>query len=124
MVQVRYVLGDYFETLGVQPIIGRVIPAEETFEGAEPVAVVTHRFWQNRMNANPNPLGETIVLDTRSFTVIGLMPEEFVFPSALTEVFLPMAFFAENLCWDVRGCSQGTWAIARLKDGDVRSSGP
>ena len=117
VIQVRYVLGDYFETLGVQPIIGRIIPSDETWEGAEPVAVVTHRFWQNRLGGQSNPLGSPVTLDGRTYTVVGVMPKSFVFPSATTEVFLPMGHISEDLCWDVRGCSQGTWAIGRLKAG-------
>ncbi len=117
VVQVRYVLGDYFETLGVQPILGRVIESDETWEGAEPIAVVTHGFWQNRLTGNLDPLGQQVTLDGMTFTVVGVMPESFVFPSASTEIFLPMGYISENLCWDARGCSQGTWAIGRLKAG-------
>ncbi len=117
VVQVRYVLGDYFETLGVQPILGRVIESDETWEGAEPIAVVTHWFWQNRLTGDPNSLGRSVTLDGMTFTVVGVMPESFVFPSASTEIFLPMGYISEDLCWDSRGCSQGTWAIGRLKAG-------
>ena len=117
VIQVRYVLGDYFETLGVQPIMGRVIESDETWEGAEPIAVVTHKFWQNRLTGDSNPLGQSITLDGMTLTVVGVMPESFVFPSATTEIFLPMGYISDRLCWDARGCSQGTWAIGRLKAG-------
>ncbi len=117
VVRVRLILGDYFETLGVQPARGRWIGADDTFAGAEPNAVVTHGFWQRRLGGRPDALGETVTLDGEVFTVIGVMPPGFEFPTADTEVFLPMGYFSERMCWEVRGCSQGTWAIGRLKDG-------
>jgi putative ABC transport system permease protein len=117
VIRARLVLGDYFETLGVPAIRGRVIPSDETWAGAAPIAVVTHGFWERRLGGAPDVIGRTITLDSETFEIIGVMPREFVFPSADTEVFLPMGHISENLCWEVRGCSQGTWAIARLKDG-------
>ena len=117
IINVRQVLGDYFETLGVAPAMGRLISSDETWAGAAPIAVVTHGFWERRMGGIPNPLGQTIALDGEVFEVVGVMPRGFQFPSANTEVYLPMGFYSERMCWESRGCSQGTWAVARLKDG-------
>ena len=58
-----------------------------------------------------------MVLDGETFTVIGVTPAEFVFPSADTDIFVPMGFYSERMCWENRGCSQGSWAIGRLADG-------
>ncbi len=117
IVTTRWILGDFFETLGVQPAMGRWIASDETWESAEPVAVVTHGFWQRRLGTEADPLGQTLTLDGQTFTIIGVMPPEFVFPSASTEIFLPMGFYAQSMCWDIRGCSQGSWALGRLKPG-------
>lgn len=117
IVTTRWVLGDFFETLGVQPAMGRWITSDETWEDAEPTAVITHGFWQRRLGAEIDPLGQTLTLDGQTFTIIGVMPPEFVFPSASTEIFLPMGFYAQSMCWDTRGCSQGSWAMGRLKPG-------
>ncbi|MGD8868700.1 MAG: ABC transporter permease, partial [Gemmatimonadales bacterium] len=116
IIRVRWVLGDFFETLGVAPARGRIIPSDETWAGAAPVAVVTHGFWERRLGSDPDVLGRTITLDNETFEIIGVMPAWFQFPSADTEVFLPMGYMSDRLCWDNRGCSQGTWAIARLRD--------
>ncbi len=116
VVRTRWVLGDFFETLGVEPAMGRVISAEQTFEGAEPVAVVTHGFWQRHFGGE-NPLGKTITLDDQPFTVVGVMPQEFRFPDTNSEIYLPMGFFSDGLCWTNRGCSQGTFAVGRLAAG-------
>ena len=117
VVVVRLILGDFFETLGVQPALGRWIPSDETWAGAEPKAVVSHGFWQRRMGGEAGVLGSKITLNGRPFEVVGVMPAGFAFPSADTEVFVPMGFFSEQMCWETRDCSQGTWAIARLREG-------
>jgi len=114
---IRFVLGDYFETLGVAPLMGRVIASDETWAGAAPIAVVTYRFWERRLGADPDALGRTINLDGEVFEIIGVMPPEFEFPSAESEVYLPMGYISQSMCWEIRNCSRGTWAIARLKEG-------
>jgi len=117
MVTTRIILGDWFETLGVSPLLGRLIESDETWSGAEPIAVITHGFWQRHFAGSPDALGRTMVLDGETFTVIGVTPAEFVFPSADTDIFVPMGFYSERMCWENRGCSQGSWAIGRLADG-------
>jgi len=117
IVVTRFVLGDFFETLGVPPLMGRVIASDETWAGAAPVAVVTYGFWERRLGSDPAVLGRTITLDGQMFEIIGVMPPEFQFPSAESEVYLPMGLFSRGLCWDNRTCSAGTWAVARLKEG-------
>ncbi|MEJ2369640.1 MAG: ABC transporter permease, partial [Gemmatimonadales bacterium] len=119
VIRIRLVLGDFFQTLGVSAALGRTFTGAETWEGAEPVAVVTHRFWERRLGADPNVIGASITLDGQPYSIIGVMAPEFVFPSADTEVFLPMGFFSDQMCWEERGCSQGTWAIARLAAGST-----
>ncbi|MCA9738853.1 MAG: ABC transporter permease [Gemmatimonadota bacterium] len=116
VVRTRWILGDFFETLGVSPAQGRVIPADETFAGAPAVAVITHGFWQRHFGGE-RALGETLLLDDQPFTVVGVMPPSFRFPDANTEIYLPMGFYQAQLCWDQRGCSQGAFGIGRLRDG-------
>jgi putative ABC transport system permease protein len=117
ILRTRWVLGDFFETLGVPPYMGRTINSDETWAGAAPITVVTYGFWERRLGGDPNALGRTITLDGVAFEIVGVMPRSFVFPSADTEAFMPMGYISENLCWEVRGCSQGTWAIGRLNEG-------
>ncbi len=117
IVRGRIILGDYFETLGVPPARGRWITAAETDRGAAAIAVVSDRFVTRRLPAGADPIGRAIVLDGEPFTIVGVMPPSFTFPSPDAEVFLPMGYFANRLCWDERGCSQGSWAVGRLKPG-------
>src|ERR1700751_5871180 len=63
---------NYFDLLGVRPIMGRnFLPEEE--EGAD-VAVVTKSFWQKRMGGDPNVLGRSITLDGVAHTIVGVLP--------------------------------------------------
>lgn len=117
IIRSRWVLGDYFETLGVPAARGRLISSDETWAGAAPIAVVTHGFWTRRLGEDPEVIGRPITLDGQTFEIVGVLPPRFSFPSADSEVFLPMGYTSENLCWEDRGCSQGTWALARLREG-------
>jgi predicted permease len=72
------VSGNYFEVLGVKPVLGRAfLPEEDRTPGAHPVVVLSHSFWQNRFNGNPALVGQTIVLNNKRFTVIGIAPAGF-----------------------------------------------
>src|SRR3982751_439502 len=63
---------NYFDLLGVRPILGRnFLPEEE--EGAD-VAVVTKAFWQKRLGGDPNVIGRSITLDGMSHTIVGVVP--------------------------------------------------
>src|SRR5438093_60838 len=66
------VTSNYFDVLGVRPIIGRNFLAEEE-EGAD-VALVTKTFWQKRLGGDPNVIGRSITLDGTPHTIIGVLP--------------------------------------------------
>jgi macrolide transport system ATP-binding/permease protein len=71
-----FVAANYFSFLGVRPARGRdFLPTEEQ-RGAEPVAVLSHRFWQ-RQGGDPNILGSQIVINGTSFRVVGIAPKGF-----------------------------------------------
>ena len=68
--------------MGVTPILGRGVLPEEDKPGADTVVVISHAMWQNRFGADPNVCGKTIMLDGRSYTIIGVMAKGFQFPRA------------------------------------------
>jgi putative ABC transport system permease protein len=117
VVRVRWVLGDFFKALRVDAARGRLINAAESEPGAVPIAVVSYGFWRSRMGAAESAVGDAITLDGVPYTIVGILPPGFAFPSPDDEVFLPMGLFADDMEWDARGSSQGTWAVARLADG-------
>ena len=63
---------NYFDVLGVQPILGRTFLPEEQ-EGAD-VALVTENFWKKRMGGDPNVIGRSITLDGTAHTIVGVLP--------------------------------------------------
>jgi predicted permease len=71
------VSGDYYAGLGVQPILGRAISAEDDQPGASPVVVLSHQFWQERFSADPIVIGRQLKLNKVSFTIIGVTPPGF-----------------------------------------------
>jgi putative ABC transport system permease protein len=78
--QGAWVSGSYFETLGVSPLLGRMLTESDDRPngGADgPAAVISHVFWRSRYGAAANVVGRTIVLDGVSFTIVGVMPPRF-----------------------------------------------
>ena len=72
------VSGNYFATLGVQPFLGRVISDEDDSSAlSHPVAVLSYRFWQQRLGADPVVVGKVIRINNHPFVVIGVAPANF-----------------------------------------------
>jgi putative ABC transport system permease protein len=78
---------DFFDTLGARPRLGRTFKPEDERPDAERVAVVSDGFWRRRMGADPAALGRVLTLDGRQYTVVGVMPEGFDFPTQDMEVW-------------------------------------
>ncbi|MBZ5609384.1 MAG: ABC transporter permease [Acidobacteriia bacterium] len=73
------VSANYFDTLGVKPALGRTFsPEEDRDPGGHPVVVLSHHIWQTKFGGDPHILGRQILLNKRSFTVIGVTPEPFI----------------------------------------------
>jgi len=72
------VSGRYFEVLGVEPALGRLIgPGDDETLGGNPVAVLSHRYWSNELGSDPSVLNRSIVVNGQSFTVIGVAQRGF-----------------------------------------------
>ncbi len=72
------VTGSYFSSLGGNAALGRTLtPEDDQAEGAHPVVVLSHRFWQRRFGAAPDIVGQTILLNGRAFTVVGVAEANF-----------------------------------------------
>jgi len=73
------VSADYFNVLGVKPVLGRVFTREEDTPGAASVVLISHALWQRRYGGDPNIIGREIDLGGKT-TVVGVMPAGFEFP--------------------------------------------
>ncbi|MEK6322862.1 MAG: ABC transporter permease [Acidobacteriota bacterium] len=71
------VSGGYYAGLRMQPTLGRGITDEDDWQGAAPVVVLSHQFWQERFGANPSVIGQQLNLNKLSFTIIGVTPPAF-----------------------------------------------
>jgi len=80
---------DYFQVLGVPPLLGRTFLPEEEQPGKNQVAVLSYSFWQNRLGRNPAIVGQNITLDGAPYTVVGVMPPGFKYPPR-TELWTPL----------------------------------
>ena len=70
--------GNYFDTLGVRPSVGRFFQAsDEQGTNSAPYIVLSYDFWRSRFNSNPNVMGTTVSLNTHPFTVLGVAPRDF-----------------------------------------------
>jgi putative ABC transport system permease protein len=105
-----------FTTLQASAQIGRVFGESEADPANDKVVVLTHALWKNRFGANPGLVGQTIRLNTIPYTVIGVMPEAFYFPSPRVQAFVPFAFTAAQKTDNERG-NEFSSMIARLKPG-------
>ncbi|MGQ0732975.1 MAG: ABC transporter permease, partial [Acidobacteriota bacterium] len=84
---------DLFTVLKAGASLGRTFTPEEAVVGADRVVILSHGFWERVLGANPGVVGTTIKLDGLEFTVVGVMPPEFEFPTATTvEAWAPLAF--------------------------------
>ena len=66
------VSGNYFAGLGVQPLLGRLLTDEDDKPSASPVAVLSHRYWQQRFSGDAAIIGKQINLNKVAFTVVGV----------------------------------------------------
>src|SRR5215470_10705866 len=77
-----------FATLAVQPMLGRLISADEDVKGGPRNVVLSYPFWRDFLGADPHVLGKAIRLSDNSYTVIGVMPKDFTLPKEVADVFV------------------------------------
>jgi predicted permease len=119
--------GNYFETLGIAPEVGRFFtPAEDAKPGANPVVVLSDRFWRSRFAADTRIIGRVVKINGFSFTVIGIAPPSFLGTEVITaaDYWVPMSMELQiepgNDWLRSRG-SQEVWVMGRLKPGVSRA---
>src|SRR6266403_560431 len=116
---------DFFSVLRAQPLLGRIFSPEENAAGRGNVVVLSHGLWQTHFGSNPNMVGQAISLNNQSYTVVGIMPARFGFPTSSDPKFQPQMW--TPLAWTdedraVRG-NHNYFVIARLKpDADVKQA--
>jgi predicted permease len=122
---VEVVSGNYFETLGIHPFMGRFfLPSEDVTPGAAPVVVLGYAAWQGRFGGASDIVGRTIKLNNTPFTIIGIGPKGF---KGLYAVFGPDVWVPSMMAEQILPAEQGNalrdraillfTGIARLRPG-------
>ena len=88
------ITGNYFDTFGVRPALGRGFSLENEKTGQDHVTVLSHAFWQTRFGGDPNIVNKTINLDGKAYEVLGVMPTEVVLPQP-AQLWVPINFDAD-----------------------------
>ncbi|HEY4283830.1 MAG TPA: ABC transporter permease, partial [Chthoniobacterales bacterium] len=105
---------DFFDLLGVTPVVGRAFVQEEDEYGRNQVLILSHEFWQTRFGGRADVVGQTLVLNDKPFAVVGVMPARFTFPDKRIQIWTPISFSpTEKALRDTNFLS----VIARLKRG-------
>ena len=107
---------DMFSLLGVNALQGRVYTNDEDKPGGTPVVLLSYGLWQRRFGGQTSILNQPITLNGKSYTVIGVMPETFLYPSRV-EMWVPVGQLSDQASWKMRGNHPGLYGVGRLKPG-------
>ncbi len=118
-VNANFISASYFAVLGVPPLFGREFTLAEEQPGAAPVALISEGLWRRKFNAAPNILGQTVTLDGKTFSIIGVIPASLhlrVPGFRDQDVYAPIGQWGNTILLN-RGAGLGFHGIARLKPG-------
>jgi putative ABC transport system permease protein len=124
--QGELVSGNYFQVLGVRPVLGRLFTsADETAKDANPVAVLSYDYWRSHMAAQPSVIGQTLLINAHPFTIVGIAPPNFhtAIGGYRPDVFLPVTMVEIANPWTIPGHRltnrRAIWLtmVARMKPG-------
>ncbi len=117
--------GDFFSTLRVKPLFGRVVEASDLEPGKDRVAVISYSLWQDLFAGASDVLGKSVLLDGARYSVVGVMPPEFAYPHSSdmaaanghigrTELWIPLVLTPAQ-----RAQRWGSWGyvLGRLNPG-------
>src|SRR3954447_13482600 len=117
------VSGNYFDVLGVKPMLGRAfLPEEDQTPDSHPVAVLSYNCWQRRFGGDPAIVGKTVQFNSRPFTIVGVSPKGFIGTEVAydPEMFIPVMMTATiepGSQWLDRRGSDNLFTLGRLKPG-------
>ncbi len=120
-IQTGVVSDNFFDTLGVAPLMGRTFVAGEDDLDSEAVLVLSHDYWQTAHGANPDIVGQAFEINTRPHTVVGVLPPIPQFPNEV-DVYMPTSACpfranAERNMAGNRNAFRNLFVFGRLQDG-------
>lgn len=81
-VRATFTTANFFDVLGVAPALGRSFRPGDDVEGGESVVMLSHGLWQRRFGGSPDAVGQTLEINGRPYTIVGVLPESFQFAKA------------------------------------------
>lgn len=115
-VQGMRVTANFLSLLKVKVFRGRDFQAEEDKRGSQPVAIISHEFWQNRFGGDEAALNQQITLNGKAHTIVGILPQGFQFPLSVRDPLIWTTVTGEGGNLDERG-AQVLLAVGRLEPG-------
>ena len=118
--------GNYFEVLGVQPLLGRYFHSEDDDQpGAHPVAVLSYRCWQQQFGGDRTIVNKTAKINGLDYTILGVAPASFIGTELIIspDLWVPMSMEAQieaHPSWLENRDSTDIWVLGRLKPGVSR----
>ena len=114
-VNARLISGDFFKVLGVTPTLGRTfIPADDS-PSADPVVLISGRFWSEKFASSSDVLEKNLNLDGKSHRIIGVIPADFPITRS-ADVYVPIAQW-NGAALKIRSAALGITGVGRLKPG-------
>ena len=107
---------DFFQTLGVPPVIGRLFHASDDHIGAAPVVILGGGFWKRHFASSPSVLGQAITLNSVAYTIVGVIPANFTFYGPQRDVYTPLGQLNDASFLD-RRIDLSAHSAGRLKPG-------
>ena len=117
------VSGNYFDVLGVKPMLGRAfLPEEDQTPDSHPVAVISYNCWKHRFAGDPQIVGKTVQFNSHPFTIIGVAPKGFIGTEVAydPEMFIPVMMaktIEPGSTWLDKRDSNNLFTVGRLKPG-------
>ncbi len=105
---------NFFQVLGVDPILGRTFQPGDDKPGTPPVTVLTYAMWQRRFGGDPSIIGQSLTINGTAYTVVGVLPASFQFALRNADLWRPYQPTPNQL---TRRFMHGTNLIGRLKPG-------
>jgi predicted permease len=105
---------DLLPMLGTKPLIGQIFSREQDRSGATGTILLSYGLWQSKFAGDPKVLGRSIRLDDEAYTIIGVLPSNFYFPTPENQFWIPMRFDADD--FDDRN-NNYLDVVAKMKNG-------
>lgn len=114
-----YVTSNFFDVMGLRPTLGRGFVPGEDIKGREHVAVLSNALWKAMFGQDPKVVGQNIRLNSETYSIVGVMPSEFRFPSANIQLWTPLVPTPEQQA------NRGTHflqVVGRMKPGTAQAA--